>query len=153
MFQQRMPDEEEPAVRWLPFQLNPDLPDEGIPRKEYLERKFNVDFPAYACHARVAVRVAGAELALDVFLARNALIWQVRVELERQPAHGRLFLIGHALLEHPQGGFQAALTDETPGSDDVRNDVDGELGLPVHALVLSAGIDRDLSLVLGCAVL
>jgi len=30
-------------VRWLPFQLNPDVPEEGIPRQEYLERKFGRD--------------------------------------------------------------------------------------------------------------
>ncbi len=28
------------AVRWLPFQLNPDLPAEGIPRVDYVARKF-----------------------------------------------------------------------------------------------------------------
>ena len=27
-------------MRWLPFQLNPDLPPEGIPRSEYIARKF-----------------------------------------------------------------------------------------------------------------
>lgn len=27
-------------MRWLPFQLNPDLPNEGIPRSEYIARKF-----------------------------------------------------------------------------------------------------------------
>jgi len=27
-------------VRWLPFQLNPDLPESGIPREEYVARKF-----------------------------------------------------------------------------------------------------------------
>jgi predicted DsbA family dithiol-disulfide isomerase len=27
-------------VRWLPFQLNPDLPEAGIPRREYIERKW-----------------------------------------------------------------------------------------------------------------
>jgi predicted DsbA family dithiol-disulfide isomerase len=27
-------------VRWLPFQLNPDIPEAGIPRKTYLEAKF-----------------------------------------------------------------------------------------------------------------
>lgn len=40
MYQEQAPDDEKPAVRWLPFQLNPDLPEEGIPRKEYIERKF-----------------------------------------------------------------------------------------------------------------
>jgi len=27
-------------VRWLPFQLNPDLPESGIPRAEYIKRKW-----------------------------------------------------------------------------------------------------------------
>jgi predicted DsbA family dithiol-disulfide isomerase len=40
LFRERNPDAEEPAVRWLPFQLNPDLPQGGISRAEYVERKF-----------------------------------------------------------------------------------------------------------------
>jgi len=42
-------------VRWLPFQLNPDLPESGIPRAEYFQRKFGskvhycvADYEAYA---------------------------------------------------------------------------------------------------------
>ena len=27
-------------MRWLPFQLNPDIPDGGMPRQAYIERKF-----------------------------------------------------------------------------------------------------------------
>ena len=27
-------------MRWLPFQLNPDLPENGIPREDYVARKF-----------------------------------------------------------------------------------------------------------------
>jgi predicted DsbA family dithiol-disulfide isomerase len=40
MYGEQAPGEEKPAVRWLPFQLNPDLPEEGISRREYRERKF-----------------------------------------------------------------------------------------------------------------
>lgn len=29
-----------PAVRWLPYQLSPDVPAGGVPRKSYMERKF-----------------------------------------------------------------------------------------------------------------
>lgn len=36
---QQHPDEPKPAVRWLPFQLNPDLPAEGITRQQYIELK------------------------------------------------------------------------------------------------------------------
>jgi predicted DsbA family dithiol-disulfide isomerase len=34
------PDGEPPEIRWRPFQLNPDMPLEGIPRQEYIRRKF-----------------------------------------------------------------------------------------------------------------
>jgi predicted DsbA family dithiol-disulfide isomerase len=33
-------DEFEVEVRWLPFQLNPDMPPEGIPRADYRKAKF-----------------------------------------------------------------------------------------------------------------
>jgi predicted DsbA family dithiol-disulfide isomerase len=60
-----MPDEEKPAVRWLSFQLNPDLPEEGIPRKDYIERKFG---PGHShSYERVAGvgREVGIEFAFD----------------------------------------------------------------------------------------
>lgn len=40
LYRERHPDGPEPAVRWLPFQLNPDLPGSGITREEYVARKF-----------------------------------------------------------------------------------------------------------------
>lgn len=40
LYRERHPDGPKPAVRWLPFQLNPDLPESGIPREEYVARKF-----------------------------------------------------------------------------------------------------------------
>ena len=39
MLAEQLPDVK-PAVRWLPFQLNPDLPAKGIPRADYIARKF-----------------------------------------------------------------------------------------------------------------
>lgn len=36
----RHPQAAEPTVRFLPFELNPDLPAEGIDRQAYLESKF-----------------------------------------------------------------------------------------------------------------
>jgi predicted DsbA family dithiol-disulfide isomerase len=40
-------------VRWHPFQLNPDLPAEGIPRASYLARKFGGAERAAGVYARV----------------------------------------------------------------------------------------------------
>jgi predicted DsbA family dithiol-disulfide isomerase len=61
MYQERLPDAEKPAVRWLPFQLNPDLPEAGIPRKEYLERKFG---PGHS-HSYARVAGVGREVGID----------------------------------------------------------------------------------------
>ena len=61
MYQARNPDEDKPAVRWLPFQLNPDIPAQGIGRKEYVERKFG---PGGARnYSRVAA--VGKEVGID----------------------------------------------------------------------------------------
>jgi predicted DsbA family dithiol-disulfide isomerase len=61
LYQEEHPDEETPAVRWLPFQLNPDLPEEGISRKEYVLRKFGPGGSRNYAH----VTSAGAEVGID----------------------------------------------------------------------------------------
>ena len=40
LFAERHPDQAAPALRWLPFQLNPDMPETGMSRADYLQRKF-----------------------------------------------------------------------------------------------------------------
>ena len=54
-------------MRWHPFQLNPDLPPEGVSRKQYLEEKFGGPQRAAEIYARVraAGRSAGLELNID----------------------------------------------------------------------------------------
>jgi predicted DsbA family dithiol-disulfide isomerase len=61
MYQARRPDEDTPAVRWLPFQLNPELPAAGIPRQDYLERKFG---PGHAQRFARVVSV-GKDVGID----------------------------------------------------------------------------------------
>jgi predicted DsbA family dithiol-disulfide isomerase len=50
------------TVRWHPFQLNPELPQTGIPRKTYLEDKFGGPDRAAQIYARVSA--AGATVGL-----------------------------------------------------------------------------------------
>jgi predicted DsbA family dithiol-disulfide isomerase len=40
LWAQQHPAQPVPRLRWLPFQLNPDLPASGISRADYLQRKF-----------------------------------------------------------------------------------------------------------------
>tara|TARA_R110001599_G_scaffold51113_6_gene143712 strand:+ start:34 stop:699 length:666 start_codon:yes stop_codon:yes gene_type:complete len=66
----------EPEVRWHPFQLNPDMPPEGISRKQYLEDKFGGPQRAAEIYARVkaAGKAAGLELDIDgITLQPNTL--------------------------------------------------------------------------------
>ncbi len=40
LFAHQYPDQAAPQIRWLPFQLNPSMPPEGMSRADYLQRKF-----------------------------------------------------------------------------------------------------------------
>jgi len=57
------PDDEPPQVRWHPFQLNPGLPEEGIPRTQYIADKFGGPERAKEIYARVSA--AGANAGID----------------------------------------------------------------------------------------
>jgi predicted DsbA family dithiol-disulfide isomerase len=50
------------AQRWHPFQLNPDLPPEGIPRETYLEAKFGGKARVAEIYSRV--KLVGAEVGI-----------------------------------------------------------------------------------------
>jgi len=62
-----------PLVSWHPFQLNPDLPREGIGRRAYLEAKFGGPRRADEIYERV--RAAGRTVGIDFAFER----------IERQP--------------------------------------------------------------------
>ena len=57
------PDADPPEIRWRPFQLNPDMPPEGIPRQEYIRRKFGPN--GGANYKRVAMVGADEGLEMD----------------------------------------------------------------------------------------
>jgi predicted DsbA family dithiol-disulfide isomerase len=40
LYKQRFPNRPEPVVTWWPFQLNPDMPAEGVDRAEHMAKKF-----------------------------------------------------------------------------------------------------------------
>ena len=51
--------EVKPVIRWLPFQLNPDMPASGMPRAEYRKRKFGSLERGRELDARVAAEGRG----------------------------------------------------------------------------------------------
>ena len=53
-------------MRWLPFQLNPDLPPSGMPRREYIERKWG---PGRGPEAYSRVAAVGQTVAIPFAFA------------------------------------------------------------------------------------
>ena len=81
--------------RWHPFQLNPDLPVEGISRAAYVEAKFGGKARAAEIYARV--RAAGADVGIPFAFER----------IERQPNT----LETHRLIAWAQQRGDAEATD------------------------------------------
>ena len=52
------------VIRWHPFQLNPDMAPQGVPRKQYLEDKFGG--PERAAEIYERVRAAGTAVGLTL---------------------------------------------------------------------------------------
>ncbi len=53
------------VIEWHPFQLNPDMPDAGMDRREYLERKFGGKDGAVQAYAPVVEHAENAGLKID----------------------------------------------------------------------------------------
>ncbi len=66
----RANEEPQPAVRWLAFQLNPDIPAGGVDRRSYLERKFGGPDRASQIYARI--NAAGEEVGIAFDFERIA---------------------------------------------------------------------------------
>ncbi len=52
-----------PEITWRPFQLNPDMPEEGMPRAEYIASKFGDSAHSRRIHQTIAE--AGASVGID----------------------------------------------------------------------------------------
>jgi predicted DsbA family dithiol-disulfide isomerase len=112
-------------VRWQPFQLNPDLPQQGVSRKQYLEDKFGG--PERAAEIYERVRAAGKSVGLTLNIDG----------IERQPNT----LAAHALIAFAQLGEADAsdikerllhayfVENRFIGSEDVLVDIAYEAGL------------------------
>jgi predicted DsbA family dithiol-disulfide isomerase len=83
-------------VRWLPFQLNPDLPPSGMPRSEYIERKWGK-----GRGPEVYSRVTAAGHTVDIPFAFESITVQPNT------------LDAHRLLHHAeQQGRQDEMAEE-----------------------------------------
>ena len=94
LYRQRRPEAPLPAIVFHPFELNPDLPREGIARADYIAKKFGAR--GYSAHDRLTH--AGAQLGIAFAFDKIA----------RQPNT----LAAHALIERARAaGVQPAVKE------------------------------------------
>jgi predicted DsbA family dithiol-disulfide isomerase len=65
LYARERPDAAAPAVTWRPFQLNPDLPAEGMARADYIARKFGSRGGAVYDRVAAVGREVGIDFAFD----------------------------------------------------------------------------------------
>ena len=91
------------AIRWHPFQLNPDLPEAGLDRKQYLEDKFGGPARAAEIYARVgaAGQAVGLNLNFDgIKRQANTLMAHALIAFAQQsPANDAQNTLGNAVKE------------------------------------------------------
>lgn len=119
------------AVRWHPFQLNPDLPPDGTDRKAYLEAKFGGPERAKEIYARVgaAGRNAGLNLNFDGILKQpNTLAAHALIAYAQSVDDGRH---GDAIAERLFSAY--FVNGEFIGDVDVLVAIAVECGLDAEA--------------------
>jgi predicted DsbA family dithiol-disulfide isomerase len=141
-YRAEQPDAEAPTIRWLAFQLNPQLPAEGMPRSEYTATKFGGADRAREIYARVAQagRSAGIDFRFDaievqpntidahrlVSLAHAAGVQDQVVEslFAGYFLEGRDLSQQETLIELAQrGGLEQSLAANCLGGDALRQEV------------------------------
>lgn len=128
LWQPDHPEVAPPVLRWHAFQLNPDLPEAGIERAEYLLRKFG-DPTGARVHERVraAAQHAGVDLALEA-ITRQPNTLKAHALIAMGGGSPRASMLAEALfVAHFQQGRD--LTD-----DAVLRDIGRGAGLDDEAL-------------------
>ena len=119
-------------IRWHPFQLNPDLPQAGVSRKQYLEDKFGGPERAAEIYARVgaAGRAVGLNLNFDgIKQQANTLLAHALIAFAQQsPQNDAANTLGNDVKERI---MKAYFVDGLfIGNIDVLVDIAASAGLP-----------------------
>ncbi len=128
------------AIQWHPFQLNPDMPPQGMDRRAYLEAKFGGKEGAVRAYAPVAERAAAAGLRIDFEAMRRTpntldahrLIHWAGIEARQSRAVDALF---HAYFAETRD----------IGDHEVLADIADSIGLDASVVMrlLASDADRD----------
>jgi predicted DsbA family dithiol-disulfide isomerase len=142
MYRAQYPEAEAPVIRWLPFQLNPDLPVEGMPRSEYTSQKFGGPDNAREIYARVAAAGANAGIAFE--------FGRIAVQPNTLQAHRVVHFaarenIQHEVVESLFQGYFLEGCDLT--SDETLADLAARGGLNRNELLKYLGTEEDRDLI------
>jgi predicted DsbA family dithiol-disulfide isomerase len=97
LYASERPEEPAPAVTWRPFQLNPDLPAEGMPRADYVARKFGPRGGAVYDRVCAVGREVGIAFAFDR-IARQPNTLAAHSLIDLAGARGRQDAVKEAFL-------------------------------------------------------
>ena len=134
-------------IRWHPFQLNPDMPEEGVPRKQYLEVKFGGPARAAEIYARVgaAGRAVGLNLNFEgIKQQANTLLAHALIAYAQQsPNNDALNTLGNDVKERIMKAY--FVDGQFIGSLDVLVDIASAAGMDAAAVrtYLSNPAERD----------
>ena len=125
-------------MRWLPFQLNPDLPESGIPREEYVARKFGARGKGVNERVTMAGRQVGIPFAYEKMKVQPNTLNAHRLMLFAERAGKQDELAEELFRAHFTEG--ANLTDR-----DTLADIAGRVGLDRKAAFdyISGDTDRE----------
>ena len=128
------------TVSWQPFQLNPEMPAEGMDRRAYLETKFGGKAAAAEVYARIDQAAQGAGLQIDwARIARTPNTLNAHRLIHWAGIEGGQSAVVHAL-------FAAYFEDGRDiGESDVLADIAGACGMErdVTARLLKTDADLD----------
>jgi predicted DsbA family dithiol-disulfide isomerase len=100
--------EVQPEIRWLPFQLNPEMPRQGIPRAEYRKAKFGSIERSRGLDARVAAEGEGEGISFafermertpNTIAAHQLIDLAQRQDAEAAQGQGRASAVVDALFK------------------------------------------------------
>ena len=123
-------------IRWHPFQLNPDMPSAGVPRKQYLEDKFGGPERAAEIYARVGAAGNAVGLSLnfdDIKQQANTLLAHALIAYAQQsPQNDPQNTLGNDVKERIMKAY--FVDGEFIGSLDVLVDIATRAGLEAAAV-------------------
>lgn len=123
-------------IRWHPFQLNPDMPSAGVPRKQYLEDKFGGPERAAEIYARVgaAGKAVGLNLNFDgIKQQANTLLAHALISYAQQsPQNDSANTLGNDVKERIMKAY--FVEGQFIGSIDVLVDIAVAAGLQAAAV-------------------